>query len=414
MWYIFLYMWKAIIEVILRVIKSKALSLTKISIKGLKKFKTISKWVRDWKTQKALLLEEIKRQKEILLKGSMKDRMKEFASDWFITKFIVYKDIQKDIKKSEYKKQRAKVDFVFEFPILRKHKVLKHIWKEHLRLKKKYKDFLDKFERQIQREIRSQNKKQYQEFLKQDKASRARIREFERYQKQNQLLMEQEQKRLLRELEKNTKLLNQTLKTLSKEENNKNLLNKEQDINTFWDFTNTLSTNEREFFINEIFNKSNVLEVKFNSSWIAMGIFIPHFKQREYSSQLNEDIEKKVLNSNTRGYMKLKLKKGSKRNPSGVYMWWNVKYGDWKKIIHDKTGKNFWIVWYKRNRKNMMYLLPNSKYWNNVKKYKSRNKAIKEQRTKQISVVGRKQGLATGLNYSRFRSIKKRKKKNKV
>lgn len=408
-------MWSAILKVVGRLIKAKVFSMIKV-VRRYKNFKKISKWVKDWKTQKALLLEEIKRQKEILLKGSMKDKMKEYASDKFITKFMVYRDIQKDIEKSDYQKQKSSIDFAFEFPLLNRFKVLKTIWKEHLRLQKKYKDFLDKFERQLQRDITRQNKKQYQEFLKQDKKSKARIREYERYQRQNQMLMREEQYRLLRQIKQNSELLQQTLKTLAKQENNKNLLNRKENINTFIDFTNTLSTNERELFLKQLNNKS--LSVVFNSSWIAMGIFIPHYEQREYYNQLHYWEQEKLLTNNTRGFMKIKVKKPSKINPSGVYMWWNVRYGDWKKIINVKTGKNFWKVWLKRNIKNMMYLLPNSKYWRSVRPYKPKTKPTKKStkpkkppHIKQISVVGRKRGLATGLYYSRFKEVKKRKKK---
>lgn len=103
---------------------------------------------------------------------------------------------------------------------------------------------------------------------------------------------------------------------------------------------------------------------KFNSSWIKEAQWIPLWVFREtgkgYSAKYNT--------ARTRGLLKLKLKKTKNVklppwNKSGIYVWWNISLFQFNKIIRDKTGKNFWKVFYRQNRDKLIYITTKSKYY---------------------------------------------------
>lgn len=112
------------------------------------------------------------------------------------------------------------------------------------------------------------------------------------------------------------------------------------------------------------------IHVIFKSSWILYGIWIPKWvKKVKYRG-------KTITRKSTIGQMILKIYgTKSKRNPSLVYHWINVKNKDWLRILEDKTGTKFWKYWYHENRKNQRYLTMQSRYYDTNyqnKKWRSR------------------------------------------
>lgn len=146
-------------------------------------------------------------------------------------------------------------------------------------------------------------------------------------------------------------------------------------IEDFMDWTKTLTDQERAWLQDEIYRQNGAWITFANDGWIEKGAWIPMFKVRQplrfqYVDNYNHtaNIFKfyntyHLVNSNTRGFMHVKARRPSKRNPSGKYTWWNIRLAVWKKIGKAKTTAAFEKYFYDKNRRNMMYLLPNSIYW---------------------------------------------------
>lgn len=118
----------------------------------------------------------------------------------------------------------------------------------------------------------------------------------------------------------------------------------------------------------DIGNESNYIRlntksVKFKSKWILEASWVPLWVFMEAGKGFNMNYN----NTRTRGFMKLKLKRSkrvkSSKNRSLVYVWWNISYGLFQKIVQDPTGENFWKVFFKKNRKNLIYITIDSKYY---------------------------------------------------
>lgn len=175
----------------------------------------------------------------------------------------------------------------------------------------------------------------------------------------------------IKDLEKETttldKIYENQLLELSKKENNKNIYLQDKETKNFDDFISKLTQSEKKRLEN-IIKHSKEVDILFSSSWLEWGTFIPLTKIRDYKKDLNKyNLNERAISPLTRGLMRLKTIETSKNNPSGIYTWINVLYRDWLKIIKVRTGKNFWNVWYHKNRKNMMVLLPNSIYYRTPK-----------------------------------------------
>lgn len=109
--------------------------------------------------------------------------------------------------------------------------------------------------------------------------------------------------------------------------------------------------------------KLNTKSMKFQSSWIQEASWVPLWVFMDSGKGYNMNYN----NQRTRGFMKLKLKKSkrvkSSKNPSLIYVWWNISYGTFQKIIRDPNGTNFWKVFLKKNRKKLIYITIDSKYY---------------------------------------------------
>lgn len=175
---------------------------------------------------------------------------------------------------------------------------------------------------------------------------------------------QQAQKRL-REYRRNITLYEKNLLNLTYQENN-NLHYKD-----FFDFLDTLSNDERKRVVDLIHDHTGVL-IAFNSSWIKSATWTPLFTTRDYSKQVEyllngatKTTKNKIYSNSASGILQIIIKKKfkSKNNPKRLYAWYNVKYGEWKKIIAIKNGTNFWNVFYRQNRQSRRYITNDSKYY---------------------------------------------------
>lgn len=175
---------------------------------------------------------------------------------------------------------------------------------------------------------------------------------------------QQAQKRL-REYRRNITLYEKNLLNLTYQENN-NLHYKD-----FFDFLDTLSNDERKRVVDLIHDHTGVL-IAFNSSWIKSATWTPLFTTIDYSKQVEyllngatKTTKNKIYSNSASGILQIIIKKKfkSKNNPKRLYAWYNVKYGEWKKIIAIKNGTNFWNVFYRQNRQSRRYITNDSKYY---------------------------------------------------
>lgn len=348
------------------------------------------------KKKRVALLEKLNKQKEILLAGSFEDKAKEFFSDTLIVKFLDYFDKNFDPKDS-MTKRLSTYDLATRNQMFNKVRFIRKFWREVLKLKyqkefknlrelekerrKQFRDelFALRFNRRVDEAIQRKTQKKWAKFwLNSVKSDLKRNKKFS-----NLIARELEEKKqkeyklMIKELKREARAAHNFFVYFASKENNIDLTDHKGKIDTIEDFLSTLNEDEKEIFTSELKNTQNI-EIIFKSTWIKFGIFIPQFNLRSYSHQLTDKVRQEALNSNTRGLMKIQVKKPSKTNPDGVYMWWNVRYADWKRIIAKKTGKNFWKQWYAKNRKNMSHLLPQSKYFRKVRRYKPRKKRRKQ------------------------------------
>lgn len=257
---------------------------------------------------------------------------------------------------------------------LYKNKNVKQIWEWYLKKTKQQDHQLQKtfFNIQIQKEREFNKAYKAQQKWKEKMMYRSEKEYFNSIPKMIERQMKEREmisKRTMRHLDN-------ALVQISKRENNKNLLSKSDGINDFRDFKMSLSESERkrvEEIINN-HNKDNGTQYFFNSSWILYAYWIPMTEIRDYREQTTFKTQSKAINSKTRGFMKIQIdpmKFKSKRNPSLLYVWYNVSYQMFKKIIEDPTGTNFWKVFYGKHRKDRQFITQKSKYF---KIYKPKNR----------------------------------------
>lgn len=174
----------------------------------------------------------------------------------------------------------------------------------------------------------------------------------------------QAQKRV-REYRRNITLYEKNLLNLTYQENN-NLHYKD-----FFDFLDTLSDDERKRVVDLIHDHTGVL-IAFNSSWIKSATWTPLTTTRDYSKQVEylldgatKTTKNRIYSNSASGILQIIIKKKfkSKNNPKRLYAWYNVSYGQWKKIIAIKNGTNFWSSFYRTARINRRYITNDSKYY---------------------------------------------------
>lgn len=171
--------------------------------------------------------------------------------------------------------------------------------------------------------------------------------------------------RRVREYRRNITLYEKNLLNLTYQENN-NLHYKD-----FFDFLDTLSNDERKRVVDLIHDHTGVL-IAFNSSWIKSATWTPLNTTRDYSNQVEylldgatKTTKNRIYSNSASGILQIIIKKKfkSKNNPKRLYAWYNVSYGEWKKIIAIKNGTNFWSSFYRAARINRRYITNDSKYY---------------------------------------------------
>lgn len=247
--------------------------------------------------------------------------------------------------------------------------------RETLRRIREIKNEIRRFQIDERKIIRFINKKEKELWLKVERQLKEQIRIQKRINKQ----IHEDIQRRYKEQEKNVRLFNKHLANIAYEENN-NL-----HFNDFFDFTDTLNDKERKN-LEELLHKHTTVRISFNSKWIKAAMWEPIINIREYKDQVGQMTnnykggKNKVFSNSARGILKIIIKKKfkSSNNPKRLYVWYNVSFGTWKKIVAIRNGKNFWNVFYRRNRTNRKYITNESKYYKydrSVKyKYNGRSK----------------------------------------
>lgn len=167
-----------------------------------------------------------------------------------------------------------------------------------------------------------------------------------------------------KQFEKNVRLFHKHLVNVAYEENNKG------NFKDFFDFTDTLNETERKN-LQDLLHKHTTVRISFNSSWIKAAMWEPFINIREYKDQvglmttMSKGGTKKVFSNSAKGILKIivRWKFRVRSNPKGLYSWYNVSFGTWKKIVAIRNGTNFWKVFYRRARKNKRFITNESLYY---------------------------------------------------
>lgn len=167
-----------------------------------------------------------------------------------------------------------------------------------------------------------------------------------------------------KQFEKNVRLFHKHLANVAYEENNKG------NFKDFFDFTDTLNETERKN-LQDLLHKHTTVRISFNSSWIKAAMWEPFINIREYKDQvglmttMSKGGTKKVFSNSAKGILKIivRWKFRVRSNPKGLYSWYNVSFGTWKKIVAIRNGTNFWKVFYRRARKNKRFITNESLYY---------------------------------------------------
>lgn len=203
------------------------------------------------------------------------------------------------------------------------------------------------------------------------------LKEEIRIQKRVNKQIKEDIERRYKQFDKNVRLFHKHLANVAYEENNKGI------YTDFFDFVDTLSPIEQKN-LQVLLHKHTTVRISFNSKWIKAAMWEPLINIREYKDQvglmtkMSKGGTKKVFSNSAKGILKIivRWKFRPRTNPKGLYSWYNVSFGTWKKIIASKTGTNFWKVFYRKARVNRRYITNESIYYkyDRSMKYKTNKK----------------------------------------
>ena len=190
------------------------------------------------------------------------------------------------------------------------------------------------------------------------------LKEEIRIQKRVNKQIKEDIERRYKQFDKNVRLFHKHLANVAYEENNKG------SYTDFFDFVDTLNATERNN-LRDLLHKYTTVRISFNSKWIKAAMWEPLINIREYKDQvglmtkMSKGGTKKVFSNSAKGILKIivRWKYRPRTNPKGLYAWYNVSFGTWKKIIASKTGTNFWKVFYHKARTNRRYITNESIYY---------------------------------------------------
>ena len=203
------------------------------------------------------------------------------------------------------------------------------------------------------------------------------LKEEIRIQKRVNKQIKEDIERRYKQFDKNVRLFHKHLANVAYEENNKG------SYTDFFDFVDTLSPIEQKN-LQVLLHKYTTVRISFNSKWIKAAMWEPLINIREYKDQVGlmttkyKGGTKKVFSNSAKGILKIivRWKFRPRTNPKGLYSWYNVSFGTWKKIIAIKNGTNFWKVFYHKARVNRRYITNKSIYYkyDSDMKYKTNKK----------------------------------------
>ena len=203
------------------------------------------------------------------------------------------------------------------------------------------------------------------------------LKEEIRIQKRVNKQIKEDIERRYKQFDKNVRLFHKHLANVAYEENNKG------SYTDFFDFVDTLNPTERNN-LQVLLHKYTTVRISFNSKWIKAAMWEPLINIREYKDQvglmtkMSKGGTKKVFSNSAKGILKIivRWKFRPRTNPKGLYAWYNVSFGTWKKIIAIKNGTNFWKVFYHKARINRRYITNESIYYkyDRSMKYKTNKK----------------------------------------
>lgn len=232
--------------------------------------------------------------------------------------------------------------------------------RETLRRLREIRDELRRYlidQRKIERYVIQKRRELFNKIQKQ-------IKEEIRIQKKINKQIQEDIAKRYKQFEKNVRLFHKHLVNVAYEENNKG------NFKDFFDFTDTLNETERKN-LQDLLHKHTTVRISFNSSWIKAAMWEPFINIREYKDQvglmttMSKGGTKKVFSNSAKGILKIivRWKFRVRSNPKGLYSWYNVSFGTWKKIVAIRNGTNFWKVFYRRARKNKRFITNESLYY---------------------------------------------------
>lgn len=239
----------------------------------------------------------------------------------------------------------------------------KRIWRENRAILRRIREIRREIirqgieERKIQRYIIQKRRELFNKIQKQ-------IKEEIRIQKKINKQIQEDIAKRYKQFDKNVRLFHKHLVNVAYEENNKG------NFKDFFDFTDTLNETERKN-LQDLLHKHTTVRISFNSSWIKAAMWEPYINIREYKDQvglmttMSKGGTKKVFSNSAKGILKIivRWKFRVKSNPKGLYSWYNVSFGTWKKIVAIRNGTNFWKVFYRRARTNKRFITNESLYY---------------------------------------------------
>lgn len=239
----------------------------------------------------------------------------------------------------------------------------KRIWRENRAILRRIREIRREIirqgieERKIQRYIIQKRRELFNKIQKQ-------IKEQIKIQKKINKQIQEDIAKRYKQFEKNVRLFHKHLVNVAYEENNKG------NFKDFFDFTDTLNETERKN-LQELLHKHTTVRISFKSSWIKAAMWEPYINIREYKDQvglmttMSKGGTKKVFSNSAKGILKIivRWKFRVRSNPSGLYAWYNVSFGTWKKIVAIRNGTNFWKVFYRRARTNKRFITNESIYY---------------------------------------------------
>lgn len=408
--------WNLVIKAALNLAKQTATKIAKSKIIGTTKTGIFFK-VMKTKGQINKAVDFVKSIKKVGVKEVLKETAKEKAYDTVIGKVITWKDKKERLEQKQKEKlsfKDEKDNYAWSYKESRQYNyhpnffydfALKNygyrfnygikLWREYRRLKKELERQLDVYLNKIlsfeKRQYQKDKKRLERQLLRQELQLQRKIisiqNKFSKLEKEMSKWFEIDDKlkwskfKETNELPlsyKNFNLLRREVYTkAAKQKYNVNQLNDE--LKDFTDWMDTLSKEEQELITNDIFRTQKIKIDFMKDGWIKSAIWIPISLRLEPNKLVinnlkeNESVllkykNKTAINDNTRGFLHVWVNKPSKRNPSGKYTWWNITLRTWKKIKQERTTAAFEKYFYKANKANMMYLLPNSIYWRKSQK----------------------------------------------